>query len=97
MKLEISKNLSKLFHVIAVGWCFFVGLLLIISIIGNFLIEPSFYHGWKRFVETFSPLNVANDIAILVSFLPAVLALKLEELFKKKAEKIGVTPLSKVQ
>ena len=87
MKLEINKTLSKLFHIIAVGWCFLVGLLLIISIVGNFLIEPSFYHGWKRLVETFSPFNVANDIAILVSFLPAALALKLEEVFKNRSEK----------
>ncbi len=88
MKPDASKKLSKLFHIIAVWWSILVGLLIIISVIGMFLSEPSFYHGWKRVVETFSPFNVANFIVTVILLLPAIGAFKLKEYFEKKAEKI---------
>ena len=86
MKPTTAKKLSKLCNFIAIGWAILVVLLIIISIIGMFLSEPSFYHGWKRVVETFSPFNIANFIVTIVLLLPAIGAFKLKEYFEKKAE-----------
>jgi len=86
MKPETAKKLSKLCNFIAIGWAILVVLLIIVSIIGMFLSEPSFYHGWKRVVETFSPFNIANFIVTVILLLPAIGAFKLKEYFEKKAE-----------
>ena len=86
MKQETAKKLAKLFNFLAIGWAVLVVLLIIISVIGMFLSEPSFYHGWKRVVETFSPFNIANFIVTVALLLPAIGAFKLKEYFEKKAE-----------
>ena len=86
MKPTTAKKLSKLCNFIAIGWAILVVLLIIISIIGMFLSEPSFYHGWKRVVETFSPFNIANSIVTIVLSLPAIGFFKLKEYFGKKAK-----------
>ncbi len=86
MKPAIAAKLAKIFGIISVCWVVFAVALIIVSIIGLLLSEPSLYHGWKRVSEIFNPYNIANSVAIIVLFLPAVGAVKLQELFDRKAK-----------
>lgn len=80
-----AKRLAIFCHIIAVVWVILVVLLIFVSILGMFLSEPSFTHGWKRVIETFSPFNIANFIVTIIFLLPAIGAFKLKEYFEKIA------------
>lgn len=52
-----------------------VGLVVLANILGiarMFMTADSFWSGWTRVTETYSPFNVVNWIAEVVSLLPAI-------------------------
>lgn len=53
-------------------WVGLVVLANILGIIGMFVTADSFWDGWKRVTEIYSPFNVINWIAQVVSLLPAI-------------------------
>ena len=86
MQKKFNRALVRVFHVFAVGWMVVVVLITIVSIVGLFISEPSFYHGWKRVCATLSPFNIGNTICIFILSLPAIIAFKCKEYFAKKLE-----------
>ena len=85
MNIKTSKILSKVFKTIAIIWSCLVAITILISIIGMFISEPSFIHGWNRFTATFSPFNIANFIVTVILLLPAFGAYKLHKYFENKS------------
>lgn len=78
------KALSKLFKILGHIWMGLFVVVLMLSIIGMFLAEPSLYHGWKRMTETLGPFNIANWIVTLVCILPGIGFYKASEYFERK-------------
>src|SRR5260370_42698813 len=53
-------------------WVALVVLANVASIVGSFVGAATFWDGWKRIMETYSPFNVANFIMEVVSLSPAL-------------------------
>jgi len=79
MNLKVKKMIVKVCEIFTVVWMILVLFSVFLGIIGIFLTEPSFIHGWNRFTTTFSPFNIANTIVMLVASLPAIGAYKLKQ------------------
>lgn len=77
MKLKIL----KLFQGI---WLCIFCITMIISIIGIFLAADSFWLGWEKLREIFSPFNLANWIVTIIFLSPALLAQKWIERIEAK-------------
>ena len=58
----------------------------VISIIGLFLGADSFWHGWQRVADIYSPFNVINFIMEIVLISPAIGAYLWLKRRRKKAE-----------
>jgi hypothetical protein len=69
MKLKIL----KLFRSVWLGiFC----ITMIISIVGIFLGADSFWSGWRKLTEVFSPFNLVNWIMVIIFLSPGLLAQK---------------------
>lgn len=55
-------------------WVGVIFILNVMAIIGFFVTADSFWHGWQRVAEIYSPFNVWNFIAEVVSLSPAIAA-----------------------
>jgi hypothetical protein len=80
------KALPLFFKVLGHIWMALFVIAFIVSIIGMFLAEPSFYHGWKRVTATLSPFNIANWIVTVVCILPGIGFYKASEYFERKVK-----------
>ena len=73
------KGISIVFSVIGKIWCFLWFLVLIVSLIGNFISG-----GMKEVFWAFSPLNFANYFVMVATIAPAGLFFKVSEFYEKK-------------
>jgi hypothetical protein len=53
-------------------WVALVVLANVAAVVGFFVVAATFWDGWKRVTETYSPFNVANFIMEVVSLSPAL-------------------------
>ena len=66
--------------------------LFVVSIIGMFIVEPTFYLGWKRMTSTLSPFNTVNWLVTVVLLLPGFGLYKASEYFEKRREQTPIKP-----
>lgn len=80
--------IAKIFKVFGIAWGSFVTLTMLLSILGIFLTAPTFYQGWLKFADLFSPFDVWNYVVgvMLLSIVlsPAIGAFALYERLKKQ-------------
>jgi hypothetical protein len=81
----MTKTLSIIFGILGYLWVTLFVLLLLASIVGMYIAEPSFAHFWRRLTETFSPFNISNFLVMIVTILPAIGFFKLSDYFKNKS------------
>ncbi|RJP74027.1 MAG: hypothetical protein C4532_03270 [Candidatus Abyssobacteria bacterium SURF_17] len=78
------KALAVFFKVLSYIWAGLFAIVFLLSIIGMFLAEPSFYHGWKRVTATLSPFNSVNYFVVFICLLPAFGFYMASEYFEKR-------------
>ncbi len=86
MKKKTRKLLSKLFGVLSIVFGAIAVLLVLAGIVGIFLSEPTFWQGWAKFADTFSPFNILNYILIFLFFSPAFICWKLKDWLSSPVE-----------
>lgn len=78
----MRRTASIIFKALGHIWVVFFALLVIVSIIGMYISEPSLFHFWRRVTATFSPFNISNYIVTFVLLLPALVFYKLSDYFE---------------
>jgi hypothetical protein len=68
-------------------WIVVFLILVILSMIGNFMAEPTIYYGIQSALSIFNPFNIGNFIVTVVLLLPAMGAYKLEEYFRSRSSR----------
>jgi hypothetical protein len=86
------KSLSVICRVLGHIWMMLFALVFVASIIGIFIAEPTFYHGWKRMTSTLSPFNIANSLVTIVLLLPGIGLYKASEYFQERADQTPNKP-----
>ena len=67
-------------------WVALAVLVNLMAIAGLFMGAESFWQGWQRVTETYSPFNVVNMIAEMVLFAPAIGAYVWRDRRRKRAQ-----------
>lgn len=67
-----NKPLYKFLTAFIKVWVFLVLIINIIAIIGFFIEASSFWEGWQKIVDTYSPFNIINYIMELMLLSPAI-------------------------
>ena len=77
--------LAKILKGFAIVWSTLVAFGVVVGIVGIIFIgAPSFYEGWLKFTEIFSPFNWRNYLLIILLLSPASGAYALHERLKKR-------------
>jgi hypothetical protein len=75
--LNVDKEIKMILKALKIFRDVWIGLfclLIFISIIGIFIGADSFWDGWHKLTEIFSPFNVVNVIVTIVCLSPAIAA-----------------------
>lgn len=86
--------LSNLFKVIYTIFLILAIMFVSLGCIGILLFSRSFWQGWLKLCDTFSPFNIANLIMVLLTFTPAIIVYNIHKRFEKKS---GVLDKRKVE
>ena len=81
----MMKIASVIFKALGHIWLTLFVLSIIVSIIGMYISEPSFFLFWRRFTNTFNPFNIKNYIVMILLFFPAIGLYKLSDYLKNKS------------
>ena len=79
--------MNKALRIFAYIWFSLAIALNVVAIIGMFLVAPTFWDGFDRVQEVYSPFNILNIAVLIATLSPGIVAFAVADKFSDKGQK----------